>query len=83
VVYKDKMYIFGGWNGSEQNNDLYSFDFATSKWTKIVCAGPIPRPRCSHAGSVSEKFNSMFVFAGYGGKDHGYLNDLCQLDFGT
>jgi N-acetylneuraminic acid mutarotase len=83
VVYQDKMYIFGGWNGAEQNNDLYSYDFATSRWAKIVCNGPVPRPRCSHAGSVSDRFHSMFIFAGYGGKDHGYLNDLCQFDFET
>ena len=35
MVYGDKMYIFGGQhNTTTNNNDLYSFDFATATWKK-------------------------------------------------
>jgi len=83
VVYKDKMYIFGGWNGIDQNNDLYSLNLITFKWKKIHCQSVIPNRRCSHAAIVSEKYQSMFVFAGYGGKEKKYLNDVCQYNFLT
>jgi len=83
VVYGSKMYIFGGWNGAEQNNDLYSFDFENYAWKKINYKGPAPAPRCSHAAVVSDKYRCMFVFAGYGGPTHKYLNDMCQFDFVT
>jgi len=83
VVYKDKMYVFGGWNGTDQNNDLYSFDFATLKWSRVIAKGPLPSARCSHAAVVSEKYNSLFIFAGYGGKTQKYLNDMCQFSFET
>ena len=28
LVHQHKMYVFGGWNGVSQNNELYCFDFS-------------------------------------------------------
>jgi len=83
IVHNDTMYIFGGWNGDEQNNEMFALDFETMNWKKIEALGTIPSPRCSHSGIASEKHNSLFIFAGYGGKDLKYLNDLCQFNFDT
>jgi len=83
VVHNDRLYIFGGWNGDEQNNDMFYLDFTTLQWTKVISKGQLPSPRCSHTGVVGENYQSLYVFAGYGGKDKRYLNDLCQFNFET
>lgn len=39
-VFKDRVYIFGGWNGRERFSDLHAFDMSA------MCAsrrGPVPR----------------------------------------
>jgi len=83
VVHNDRMYIFGGWNGDEQNNDMYYLDFNTLRWTRVISKGQIPSPRCSHTGVVTDTNDALYVFAGYGGKEKRYLNDLCMFNFAT
>lgn len=42
------LYLFGGWNGTEDLDDLWSFDTNTERWS-LLCAhsrlagGPAPR----------------------------------------
>jgi len=35
VVFKDKMYLFGGSSGMCENEDLYAYDLNNNSWSKI------------------------------------------------
>jgi len=83
AVYDKRFYIFGGWDGLNQNNDFYVFNFDTTSWSRICSANPLPNPRCSHTVSVSHTRKAMYIFGGYGGKARSYLNDLWSFSFDT
>jgi len=68
VVYKDHMYIFGGWDGSESNNDFYKYDFATREWTPVSCKGASPPRIRSHSAVLYHDY--MVVFGGFGENVH-------------
>ncbi|KAH9633210.1 hypothetical protein HF086_017765 [Spodoptera exigua] len=65
------LYLFGGWNGSEDLDDLWSFCTTSERWT-LLCkhsgevGGPSPRS-CHKMGMSKEKdkrvYNSLWVFS--------------------
>jgi len=81
VVWKNKMYTFGGWNGFNRIwfNDMHEYNFDTSTWRPVEPKGTIPHERTSHSAVVYN--NCMYVFAGYSGEK--YLNDLHEFNFET
>ena len=48
LVSGTKMFVFGGWNGSEFYNDVYVLDLEIMAWSKPNCTGPAPSPRKGH-----------------------------------
>jgi len=76
VVHEDwdKMYLFGGHDGSRHLNDTYVFDFMAKTWCEVQTDGPIPYPRDSHVAVMYE--NSMFI---YGGSTGSAMDDFHQL----
>jgi len=62
TVVRDKMYVFGGHDGSRQLNDFYAWSFTEETWTEIQCLGSPPSPRDSHV-AVPYK-NSLYIFGG-------------------
>jgi len=68
VVYKDSMYVLGGWDGNMSNNDFYVFHFKSHTWEEVKYAG-IPPPCVRSHSSVVYK-DSMVVFGGYGIDNH-------------
>jgi len=81
LVWREKMYTFGGWNGFSRTwyNDLHVFHFATKHWRVINATGDIPPKRTSHAAVINN--NKMYVFGGFSGEE--YLNDLYEFDLET
>ena len=77
--YKNKLYVFGGWNGSRMVNDLYILNVATLRWNKAVYSGEVPTPRAGHSAVVIG--TNLVVFGGGDGTN--YLNDLYFLDLET
>ena len=76
-VASKQLLLFGGWDGKETLNDLYSFSFTTKIWKKITTTGASPPHRYRHTSVV---FNdSIFVFGGVD-KQHCRYNDLQRLD---
>lgn len=68
VVYKDNMYILGGWDGTVSNNDFYMFHFETRTWSEVEYEGLPPPFIRSHSAVVYN--DSMVVFGGYGENIH-------------
>ncbi|KAJ5067648.1 leucine-zipper-like transcriptional regulator 1 [Anaeramoeba ignava] len=81
VIYKEKMYIFSGFQiYSETFSDLYSYDLIDKKWKKEEQYGEIPYGRNGHSAIVAQDL--MWIF---GGADENeiYLNELYSYNFET
>ncbi|OEH79450.1 leucine zipper-like transcriptional [Cyclospora cayetanensis] len=74
-VYKNCLFVFGGYGGLSRLGNLFKFDFTTSEWREVTAAGA-PSPRESNGAVVLG--NKMFIFGGYSGSQ--WLNDLHTFD---
>jgi N-acetylneuraminic acid mutarotase len=81
LVYKDKLYTFGGWNGFTRTwfNDVHVFSFETKTWRAVTAQGNPPLKRTSHSAVIHG--NKMYVFGGFSGEE--YLNDMHEFDLDT
>lgn len=68
VFYKDKIYIFGGYNGQKNLNKLHIFDPRTNSLhvEKFTNDKDLPEGRNGHASVVIA--NKMYVIGGWIGK---------------
>ena len=55
------MIIFGGWNGHETLNEVWSYSIYLSRWSLIVTSGYIS-PRYRHSATIFG--SNMYVFGG-------------------
>lgn len=82
VVYKDTMYIFGGWNGRLSCNDLYCFNFEKRKWKLVTTTGSAPSIRRAHGAVVHSHY--MYIFGGYDIRyPASFYNQLYRLNLET
>ncbi|KAG2218923.1 hypothetical protein INT45_008160, partial [Circinella minor] len=76
VVFDDKLYIFGGTDGSHLYNDIWMYDLHTRYWSQVSAVGYIPVPREGCAASLVG--DVMYVFGGRSPDGNG-LGDLCAF----
>jgi len=76
VVYKERLFIFGGTDGNYHYNDTWCFDWATQSWSELKCVGYIPAPREGHAACMVDDI--MYIFGGRG-VDGNDLGDLASF----
>ncbi|KAL2263424.1 hypothetical protein VTK26DRAFT_6885 [Humicola hyalothermophila] len=62
VTFNDKLYLFGGTNGFQWFNDVWSYDPTTNLWSQLDCIGYIPSPREGHAAALVD--DVMYIFGG-------------------
>ncbi|KAK2767397.1 hypothetical protein FQN54_003553 [Arachnomyces sp. PD_36] len=62
VSYNDKLYLFGGTNGTQWFNDVWSYDPRANTWTQLDCIGFIPDRREGHSAALVN--DVMYVFGG-------------------
>jgi len=81
VVWRGKLFTFGGWNGFSRTwyNDIHVFDFEKKHWHNVIPQGNPPVKRTSHAAVIYN--NKMYIFGGFSGDE--YLNDLHEFDLET
>lgn len=80
VSFNDKLFLFGGTNGVQWFNDVWSYDYIANSWTEIDCVGFIPAPREGHASALVN--DVMYVFGGR--TDEGVdLGDLSAFRIST
>ncbi|KAE8146323.1 hypothetical protein BDV25DRAFT_162693, partial [Aspergillus avenaceus] len=80
VSFNDRLYLFGGTNGLQWFNDVWSYDPRTNQWTQLDCVGFIPTPREGHAAALVN--DVMYVFGGR--TDEGIdLGDLAAFRIST
>ena len=53
VEFKGSMWIFGGEDmKGNYTNEMWKFDIAANKWSKVAQSGDIPSPRTGHAAAI-------------------------------
>ncbi|GAM27483.1 hypothetical protein SAMD00019534_106590, partial [Acytostelium subglobosum LB1] len=62
ICYNDHMYIFGGWDGKESNNDTYKLNLKTFQWRKMLNSNP-PLKRRAHCCVLYNK--AQYLFGGF------------------
>lgn len=72
----NKLYLFGGWNCTDQFNDVWILDDGWN-WSQSSVKGDLPIPRRGH--SAAAVGHSIYVFGGIYGFSR-FLNDLYVLD---
>ena len=83
VMYKGKLWIFGGGNGEFALNDLWTLDITANlerlKWQQIEAGRVKPKPRGYHTATLVG--NMMIVIGGSDGHDCFY--DIWCLNLGA
>jgi Galactose oxidase, central domain/Kelch motif len=83
VLYRNKLYIFGGGNGVKALNDVWSLDTSIPvermKWELLKTHGERPGPRGYHTANLVG--NIMIVIGGSDGRD--CFSDIWVLNLGT
>ena len=79
IIYNDTdMIIFGGNGTLGKLNDLWNFNFADKKWSKISGSGNKPSPRDGHLTSlIYNKY--MMIYAGLNNEDS-VIHDIFLFD---
>lgn len=72
------MWVFGGYNGSDELDDLWKYDLAANTWQQASPAGNIASARQQHTAVFDPVSRCMYVFGGKSG-DTAY-NDLWKYD---
>ena len=67
IVYKDSMYIFGGYDGSYRN-DFYELNFITKTWSQPATNGKVPLAR--YRGTCVVHGDTMILHGGHDGHKH-------------
>ena len=62
VTFGDKLYLFGGTDGVNWFNDVWSYSPQTNSWTQLECIDYIPSPREGHAAALVG--DVMYIFGG-------------------
>ena len=75
VEYNNKMYMFGGKDGSTTYYDTWEYDLTTTTWTKKALA-PSSYARYEHTSIIYN--GDMYVFGGYDGTN--YFNNILKYD---
>ena len=69
IVYNNKIYIFGGFDGNNYLNDLIEFDISSMKIKSIMYSNKnfidIPSPRSNHTACLYDS-NKLLIFGGNG-----------------
>lgn len=64
AVWKDRFFVFGGYDGQHRVNDLHAFYFKNNLW-KVLSNTNAPSPRDRHVAVVYE--DSFYIFGGFDG----------------
>lgn len=72
----NKMYLYGGYSGSQRLADMHAYDFETNAWSQVDAnLGEVPSGRSSLVAQVYE--NNLYIFGGYNGST--VLNDFYKF----
>ncbi|CAI6337713.1 unnamed protein product [Periconia digitata] len=62
VTWNDKLYLFGGTDGINWFNDVWTYEPRTNSWSELDCIGYIPVAREGHSATLVN--DTMYIFGG-------------------
>eukprot|EP01012_Entosiphon_sulcatum_P028014 TRINITY_DN33850_c0_g1_i1.p1 TRINITY_DN33850_c0_g1~~TRINITY_DN33850_c0_g1_i1.p1 ORF type:complete len:344 (-),score=70.58 TRINITY_DN33850_c0_g1_i1:10-1041(-) len=74
VAYQDALYVFHGFDGARHLAEVYEYEPALRKWTKVDFQGELLEPKCFHTTTLIEPEKRVVCFGGWDG-----TNNLCTL----
>ncbi len=77
MVYKNRLLIFGGYDGKKNHNELHILDIENLKWSWGETWGCEPEARNGHSATVVD--NKMYVIGGWLGSGTFASNDVYIL----
>ena len=72
ITCDNKLYLFGGTNGRQWFDDVWSYDPPTNVWTRETCGGFIPKAREGHSAALVG--DTMYVYGGRKAPDPAHPN---------
>jgi N-acetylneuraminic acid mutarotase len=75
VSYRESMYIFGGYDGTNRVNDLWRFDTIRNSWDLCEFVGQAPSARHSH--NMVESDGKLYILFGYDGNYKSDIHEYC------
>eukprot|EP01027_Heterolobosea_sp_BB2_P015263 GEZU01021859.1.p1 GENE.GEZU01021859.1~~GEZU01021859.1.p1 ORF type:complete len:905 (+),score=277.98 GEZU01021859.1:97-2811(+) len=76
VAIDNKIYFYGGFDGTKRLNDLFVFDTETDTWSQIHATGIQPDRLDGHKAVALER--KMYIFGGYNGT--AFSGDVFAID---
>jgi N-acetylneuraminic acid mutarotase len=73
-----RLLLFGGWNGTEFFDTVWSYDLATNTWAGLDTGGNPPTARALHSVVYLPDTGQLLMFGGYNGSL--YLGDTWAYD---
>lgn len=80
VLYKNCIYVFGGYRMRKRLNDFYKYDITENSWNKILRTKDTPSARENNP-AVRYK-NKMYIYGGYQGNKK-WLGDFHSFNLDT
>lgn len=78
ILFKRELILFGGFDGKNNVNALYSYCLDSNLWKILNSTGDVPKPRNGHSSTLIE--NKMYIIGGWLGTGQ-YANDeIYELD---
>jgi hypothetical protein len=75
---RDRIVMFGGFDGTTYHNDLWTYNLTTKDWLQLPTTGPLPDPRRGHTIVFDKTYFRWLLFGGFDGTS--YFNDVWALD---
>lgn len=75
------LYVFWGWSGKQELDDMWRFDLALRRWRHLSWSSPRGAPKPRHFHAVTALGRKIFAMTGYDGKD--WRNDSWVFDVGA
>jgi len=76
----NEVYVFGGYDGQKNHNELYVFDVALMEWRNPVVGGEKPSGRNGHSATLLPKEEQILILGGWLGNGPLAAGDIHSLN---
>lgn len=77
-----KIYLFGGYDGKGNLNDLWKYNISSMKWSLVeINTGPVPEARKGHSIIYDNQKDAIYLFGGLSVAK--YFNDVWKFDISS
>eukprot|EP00930_Biecheleria_cincta_P049400 TRINITY_DN34610_c0_g1_i1.p1 TRINITY_DN34610_c0_g1~~TRINITY_DN34610_c0_g1_i1.p1 ORF type:complete len:607 (-),score=99.85 TRINITY_DN34610_c0_g1_i1:24-1844(-) len=75
-----EVYVFGGYDGQKNHNELYVFDLVAMEWRQPIVDGPKPSGRNGHSATLLHGGDQIFILGGWLGNGPLAAGDMHLLN---